>query len=92
MFRALETKNSLPASGDVHFHRSAGSDVRSSDFGGATLPVRVFNRDFVSESIFPVRGGEVPPILIVGKEGVEKQKEVEQLRKSLAAAQGGVGI
>jgi wobble nucleotide-excising tRNase len=29
----------------------------------------------------------VPPILVVGKESVEKQKEVEQLRKSLADAQ-----
>jgi hypothetical protein len=29
----------------------------------------------------------VPPILIVGKESVEKQKEVEQLRKTLADAQ-----
>ena len=85
MFRALETRT-LPANGDVAFSIS-GSDVRSSDFGGATLPVRVFNRDFVSESIFPVRGGEVPPILVVGKESVEKQKEVEQLRKSLGNAQ-----
>ncbi len=85
MFRALETRMP-PATGDVTFTIN-GADVSSSNFGGGTLPVRVLNRDFVSESIFPVRGGEVPPILIVGKESVEKQKEVEQLRKSLADAQ-----
>jgi len=85
MFRALETRTP-PASGDVTFIIN-GADVSSGNFGGATLPVRVFNRDFVSESIFPVRGGEVPPILIVGKESVEKQKEVEQLRKRLGDAQ-----
>ncbi len=49
--------------------------------------MRVFNRDFISDSIFPVRGGEVPPILIVGKEGVEKQKDVAKLRTSLVDAQ-----
>lgn len=85
MFRALETRTP-PTNGDVTFTIN-GIDVSSSTFGGATLPVRVFNRDFVSESIFPVRGDEVPPILIVGKESVEKQREVEQHRKSLIDAQ-----
>jgi wobble nucleotide-excising tRNase len=85
MFRALETR-AAPANGEVTFTIN-GADISGRDFGEVALPVRVFNRDFVTESVFPVGGGEVPPILVVGKESVEKQKEVEQLRKSLADAQ-----
>ena len=84
-FRALETRTA-PANGEVTFTIN-GAEVGGCDFGEAALPVRVFNRDFVTESVFPLGGGEVPPILVVGKESVEKQKEVEQLRKTLADAQ-----
>lgn len=85
MFRALETRTA-PASCEVSFTIN-GADVSGRDFSQTALPVRVFNRDFVTESVFPVGGSEVPPILVVGKESVEKQKEVEQLRKSLADTQ-----
>ena len=57
------------------------------DFAQVTLPYRVFNRDFVTESVFPVGGGDVPPIFVLGKESVEKQKEVEQLKATRAEAQ-----
>ncbi len=85
LFRALETRT-VPANGEVTFTINA-ADVSGRDFGQVTLPVRVFNRDFVTESVFPLGGGEVPHILVVGKESVEKQKEVEKLRKNLADAQ-----
>ncbi len=85
LFRALET-GTAPANGEATFTIN-GADVSGRDFGEAALPVRVFNRDFVTESVFPLGGGEVPRILVVGKVSVEKQKEVEQLRKSLADAQ-----
>jgi wobble nucleotide-excising tRNase len=85
MFRALETRTA-PAAGEVVFTIN-GAAVSSHDFSQATLSVRVFNRDFVAESVFRVGGSDVPPILVVGKESVEKQKQIEQLRKSLADAQ-----
>lgn len=85
MFRALETRTP-PGSGEVTI-TITGANVSGHDFPNATLPVRVFNRDFVTESVFPVGGGDVPPILVVGKESVEKQKEVEQLKKAIADAQ-----
>jgi wobble nucleotide-excising tRNase len=47
----------------------------------------VFNRDFIAESVFPIGGGDVPPILVVGKESVEKQKEIEGLKMGLEKAQ-----
>lgn len=85
MFRALEMRTE-PLPGEVTLSIDE-TNVSGSNFNSATIPVRVFNRDFVTESVFPVDGGEVPHILVVGKESVEKQKEAEQLRKSLAVAQ-----
>jgi wobble nucleotide-excising tRNase len=85
LFRALET-GTAPSTGEVTLFIN-GADVSGYDFAQAALPVRVFNRDFVTESVFPLGGGEVPPILVVGKESVEKQKDVEQLRKTLTDAQ-----
>ena len=61
-------------------------DVAGPDFPQATLPIRVFNRDLVNESIFPIGGGDVPPIFIVGKESVEKQKEADRLKQERAKA------
>jgi wobble nucleotide-excising tRNase len=56
-------------------------------FGQATLSVRVFNRDFMSDSVFPVEGRHVPPIFVVGKESVEKHKELDRLKADLDQAQ-----
>lgn len=84
-FRALETRMA-PVSCEVTLTIN-GADVSGHDFGQAALPVRVFNRDFVTESVFPIGGGEVPPILVVGKENVDKQKAVNRLKKDLADAQ-----
>jgi len=78
LFRALEHRTP-PASGEVTFTIN-GSDISGNDFVQSTLAVRVFNRDFVTETVFPVGGGDVPPIFVVGKERVEKQKEVERLK------------
>jgi wobble nucleotide-excising tRNase len=85
LFRALET-GTAPSTGEVTLSID-GADVGGQDFAQAAFPVRVFNRDFVTESVFPVAGGDVPPILVVGKESVEKQKEVEHLKKNLADVQ-----
>jgi wobble nucleotide-excising tRNase len=85
VFRALETQTA-PTSGEVTLSIN-GSEVSGRDFARATLPVHVFNRDFVTESIFPVGGGDLPPIFVVGKENVEKQREIERLRDECAQAQ-----
>jgi wobble nucleotide-excising tRNase len=59
--------------------------VSSSSFSTDTsLPqIRVFNREFIEENIFTLTG-EVSPIFYLGKESVEKQKEIETLRGKLA--------
>lgn len=57
-----------------------GHRVTGQEFPKTSVPMRVFNRDFVSETVFPVSGGEVPPIFVVGKESVERQREVDRLK------------
>src|SRR5262249_37602374 len=44
------------------------------------------NRDFVNDCVFPT-AGDVAPIFVLGKENVDKQKQVTQLKKSLDKAQ-----
>lgn len=78
LFRALEHRTP-PPTGQVTLVLD-GQSISGDEFTQVTLPVRVFNRDFVTESVFPVAGGEVPPIFVVGKESVEKQKEVDRLK------------
>lgn len=78
LFRHLELR-SVPQNGLATL-ATEGTELRSHDFPNATVTIRVFNRDFVNESVFPVGGGDVPPIFVVGKDSVDKQKEVEQLK------------
>lgn len=85
LLRALEMRI-MPTDGQVTLSVNC-HDVSGDDFAQATLPVRVFNRDFITESVFPVGGGDVQPIFVVGKESVEKQREVERLKADLAQAQ-----
>ena len=77
LFRYLELR-SVPRNGQATFVID-GIEFRIQDFPSATVPIRVFNRDFVNESVFPVGGGDVPPIFIVGKDSVDKQKERDRL-------------
>ena len=78
LFRYLELR-SVPQNGQATLGID-GVELRSHEFPSATVPVRVFNRDFVNDSVFPVNGGDVPPIFVVGKDSVDKQNEVEQLK------------
>jgi wobble nucleotide-excising tRNase len=83
LLRCLETK-SPPTSGQMTVTIDA-HDVANATIDQVTLPIRVFNRDFVTESVFPT-AGDVAPIYVLGKENVEKQKQVAKLKKSLDQA------
>jgi wobble nucleotide-excising tRNase len=78
LFRHLEQRI-VPPAGQTTICIE-GNDIDGRHFPQSTIQVRVFNRDFVNESVFPIGGGDVPPIFVVGKESVEKQKEVDRLR------------
>lgn len=64
-----------------------GQNLQGEDFPNVTVPIRVFNREFTAESVFPVGGGDLPPIFVLGAESVEKQKEVERLKGERTTAQ-----
>ena len=85
LLRDLE-RRAVPTMGEVRV-RIGGRDLRGSEFLDSTLQIRVFNRDFIQESVFPVGGGDLPPIYVLGEESVEKQKEVERLKSTLAEEQ-----
>lgn len=84
IFRAMELR--IPPQGEVTLVVE-GRDISSTDFVNSKIPIRVFNRDFMEDSVFPMGGGDVPLILVVGKESVEKQKQVEKLREDLKVAE-----
>jgi len=64
-----------------------GRDFRGDEFPIATIPIRVFNREFIAENVFPLDGGNLPPIFILGEESVEKQKEIERLKANSKAVE-----
>ncbi len=64
-----------------------GRNVPGNDFPNTAVAVRVFNRDFIAENVFPVGGGDLPPIYVLGAESVEKQKVLERLKDERAKAQ-----
>ena len=84
LFRDLELGRP-PTMGEALL-RIDDSDVRGETFPDSTLQIRVFNRDFIHENVFPVAGSDMQPILVLGAEHVEKQKEVERLKKRGATA------
>ena len=61
--------------------------ISGSDFPQSSTPIRVFNRDFIGDSVFPVEVDEVPPIYVFGTESVERQERVEKLKSELSQAE-----
>lgn len=82
LFRALELRKAPDGEAALAI---GNTTVHGNDFANATQPVRVFNRDFVAATVFPISGGEVPPIFVLGEESAEKQAQVEQLKHQLVA-------
>lgn len=61
-----------------------GRQVTNADFPGVSLPLKVFNRDYVNASVFSVSSnGQLAPIFVLGKDNVEKQKLVDNLKQKL---------
>lgn len=85
LFRALELRRQ--PEGEVTL-ATGNTTIAGNEFAQANLPVRVFNRDFVAANVFPVGGGEVPPIFVLGEESAEKQAQVEQLKEEKTSVQG----
>ena len=85
LFRDLEVGRA-PTMGEAVL-RINSSDMPGDCFPQSTLQVRVFNRDFIRENVFPVGSDDMPPILVLGAASVEKQRGVERLKEHRATAQ-----
>ncbi len=89
LFRALGREGKLENCDDVVFSVN-GRDIRGVDFEQEQFSVRVFNRDFVSDNVFPVfplGGKDVRPIFVLGKDSIQKQHEIENFKEKLKDAQ-----
>ena len=80
LFRALEKKSDI-LEGTVEFEFEGGNKLWGTNLSGnQTIPkVKVFNRDFILESVFPIQRDNMWPIYIIGEDSVEKQKKIDVL-------------
>ncbi len=85
IFRNLGRREQ-PETGEVVL-RTEDRNVTGEEFPQSNLQVRVFNRDFIEQSVFSVKSGEMPSIFVLGTESAEKQQEVERLKQQLVIAQ-----
>lgn len=84
LFRDLEFRRP-PTLGKVKL-RIDDNDYKGQEFTGiskSSFQVRVFNKDFIQENVFPLEKRDIPPILVLGAGSVTKQKEVEKLKEQL---------
>lgn len=76
-------KKVSPTEGDVELELDGSAKVAGSAFVSAQLPqVRVFNRDFINATLSQT--GVIAPIYFLGEDSIEKQVQIEQLKKELA--------
>lgn len=86
LFAHLQDKCAI-TDGEVEFELDNGNKLSGATLVTATAPpVRVFNRDFVTKTIDSIGQGNVAPIYFLGAESIEKQKQVEGLKKELEIA------
>lgn len=80
LFRHLE-KQQNPTKGKLSV-TIGDADYSEEQFEMCSIPVRVFNRDFIDQTVF-TKNGEIAPIYIIGEQNVEKQKQADRLRNQL---------
>lgn len=84
LFRFLEMQSD-PQNCEVEFSID-GKGIRGPDFKQAIIPVRTFNRDYVSTNVFQSSGEDVSPILVLGEDSIQNQAKLEELKASLRKA------
>ncbi|MCY4000808.1 MAG: AAA family ATPase [Bacteroidetes bacterium] len=82
VFRHIENGSDLPPRSQFKVITD-NSQFTKSDFPNNLIQVRVFNRDFVEENVFPVKGQNIPLILVLGQESAEKKKQIGTLEREL---------
>lgn len=83
VFRHIERKQ-LITEGEVSVLLEGDITVQGEDFESTTLPqIRVFNRDFISRSIFEQPNEQLPPVYYLGEDSADAQRQVEELKVQL---------
>ncbi len=80
----LESRQ-VPDGKDVVF-RIDGSEVNKLDFSRLSVPVRVFNRDFMAQHVFPHEPHDMPPILVLGADSIERRRTLQRRRQAQSEA------
>ena len=81
LFRQMEDKVVIDDCGKFEFDTASGL-INEGNLSGCNLQIKVFNQDFIKENVF-TKTGEVSPIFFIGKEGISKQKELDELKIQL---------
>ncbi|MBX3183946.1 MAG: AAA family ATPase [Polyangiaceae bacterium] len=79
----VEKKTALPKEeGELELEFNGTTKVTGAKLATKPVPqVRVFNRDFINSTL--QSAGGIAPIYFLGEDSVEKQKEVDQLKRDL---------
>ncbi|QDU36005.1 putative ABC transporter ATP-binding protein [Maioricimonas rarisocia] len=82
LFRSLEKRENVTR-GVVRL-RVDNNEIDGGSFAETHVPIRVFNKHFVTENVF-TSTNEMTPIYVVGKENIDKQKELDDKRIQLTS-------
>ena len=72
--------------GKVIISTDESGNIRGDNFPKGNVPIRVFNSDFVKDNVFSVEGKNIPPIIVLGQTGKEKQDRLAEKRTELINA------
>lgn len=82
---SLVEKRTALSEGELELEFDGKTKLTGRELAAKPVPqVRVFNRDFINATL--QSAGGIAPIYFLGEESVEKQSQVDDLRKALASA------
>lgn len=85
IFRLIERRQVI-TEGEISLLLEGDITLQGENFGSDTLPtVRVFNRDFISRSIFEQPNEQLPPVYYLGEDSADAQRKIEELKTQLNA-------
>lgn len=88
---SLVQKKTALSEGEVELELDGATKITGSEFPSAQLPqVRVFNRDFINATLS--QAGGIAPIYFLGEDSVEKQAQVDTLKRDLGFAKTEVAV
>lgn len=85
IFRLIERRQAI-TEGEISLLLEGDITLQGENFGNDTLPpVRVFNRDFISRSVFEQPNEQLPPVYYLGEDSADAQRQIEELKTQLNA-------